>query len=550
MSFYSGSLFLTSLASLALGIFVFLKGRDKLSNVTLGLFSLSIALWCFGQFVGEVVGSREAVLFWTRVNIAAAVFIPVFYLHFILAFVRQVKGNRAVLGLAYLAAGLLLFLDLTPWFVADVAPRLGYRFYPVPGIVYSFFALYLLLFFAIGFSKLVKFIKLSEGKEKNQAKYVFVASLIGFLGGITAFFPVFSLNFPVVSHFALPFYLLITVYAIVKHRLLDIKVVVREGLVYSALTVFFAGFYALVILLTSRFFQNLTRLDGVLTTIIVVFASVLVFQPLRNYIQEGVDRIFFRGRFYYQKTIDDLSAENLKLYRGLLQADKLAALGTIAAGMAHEIKNPLASIKGLTQVLHENLNDPGFLGKYSEIVPRQLDRINRIVEDLLDFGRPKGLTVSEVRVDKVLEDVLKLVENQCCKSSIEIVREFESVPSIPADAERLSQAFMNVILNATQAMPNGGTLKIKNHPDFIGTKIKSDEFIIIEISDTGEGIPEERLPNIFDPFYTTKEGGSGMGLAVTYRIIKEHGGEIEVASEAGKGATFKICLPIKPKQLA
>jgi len=534
MSFYTWSLLFTAIASAALGLFVYLEGRRKSTNITLALFSAGICVWCFGQFMGEAVGSREAVLFWTRVNIAAAILIPVFYLHFILAFVNQIRKSRAILSLSYLSASLLFVLDLTPWFVADVTPRLGYRFYPVPGIVYPIFALYLVLLFALGFSRLLRFVRISEGRTKNQAKYVFVASLIGFFGGGTAFFPVFNLNLPVVSHFALPIYLAITVYAIVKHKLLDINLVIREGLVYSVLTVLFAGFYALMILLANRFFQDLTRLNEFLTTTIVVFASVLVFQPLRNRIQEGVDRVFFRGNYYYQKTINDLSAENLKLYRNLLQADKLAALGTIAAGMAHEIKNPLASIKGLTQVLPENLSDAEFINKYSEIVPRQLDRINRIVEDLLAFGRPKELIMREAAVDRILEEVLRLVENQCLKSNVEIIREFYSVPPILADSERLSQAFMNMILNAVQAMPGGGKL-------LIGCKTSEDE-IEVEISDSGKGIPENKLPNIFDPFFTTRETGNGMGLAVTYRIIKEHGGKIEVESELGAGTTFKVFL--------
>jgi signal transduction histidine kinase len=208
--------------------------------------------------------------------------------------------------------------------------------------------------------------------------------------------------------------------------------------------------------------------------------------------------------------------------------------------MAHEIKNPLASIKGLTQVLPENLDDQDFIKKYSEIVPRQLDRINRIVEDLLDFGQPAGLVMGEVDVAKELDGVLRLVENQCRKSDIEIIRDFQPLPPVIGNTEKLAQVFMNVILNAMQAMPNGGKLSI-------GSRVASHESIVIEIADTGEGIPADKLPNIFDPFYTTKESGTGMGLAVTHSIIKEHQGSIEAESKVGEGTTFKICLPIKPK---
>jgi signal transduction histidine kinase len=539
MNANDGLLLFTAAASLALGIFVFLQGPRKLPNSALSLFSASMATWCFGQFMGGVMGGKEAVLFWTRINIAGAVLIPVFYLHFVIAYIERVKENLRILFAAFFLAGLFLLLDFTPLFVADVAPRFAFRFYPVPGIVYPFFALYLAALFGLGFSKLAAFLKQSEGAKNNQAKYVFFASLIGFLGGVTAFFPVFNVDFPVLSNYSLPLYLAITVYAIAKHKLLDINLVMREGLVYSLLTFLFAGFYALSILLANRFFQDITRRNEYLTVFIVVFISVLVFQPLREIIQQWVDRLFFKGKYYYQKAISDLSAENVKLYHGLLQADKLAALGTIAAGMAHEIKNPLASIKGLTQVLPENLEDMEFIRKYSEIVPRQLDRINRIVEDLLTFGQPKDLSMQNVEIADILEEVLRLVENQCLKAEIKIEREYAKVPPILADAEKLSQAFMNVILNAVQAMPSGGVLKcrVKSTPGNV----------VVEIGDSGGGIPEERLPNIFDPFYTTKDKGSGMGLAVAYRIVREHAGEISVESEVGKGTVFKLCLPIEPK---
>ncbi|MDD5594100.1 MAG: ATP-binding protein [Candidatus Margulisbacteria bacterium] len=537
MSFYDGSLLFTAVTSAALGLFVYSQDRHKAPNITLGLLSAAIGAWCFGQFMGAINTSKEVVLFWTRANIAAAIFIPVFYFHFVLAFINRLKENLPGLGLAYLSAGILLLLDLTPWFVADIAPRLNYRFYPVAGIVYPFFSLYLLTLIIVAFVQQLVFLKNSSGAAANQMKYVLIASIVGFAGGLTAFFPVYNINLPVVSQFALPVYLAIIVYAIVKHKLLDVNLVIRAGLVYSALTVLFAGFYALAILSTNRLFQNLASFNEYGATILVVFVSVLVFQPLRDRIQSAVDRLFFRGDYYYQKTINDLSIENLKLYGGLLQADKLSALGTIAAGMAHEIKNPLASIKGLTQVLPENLEDPEFIRKYSEIVPRQLDRINRIVEDLLDFGHPAGMVMQAVDVEEVLEDILRLVENQCRKANIEIVRDFQKQSLITGNAEKLSQAFMNIILNAIQAMPGGGFLKLKTYNLPLTT--------VIEIADTGAGIPAGKLSNIFDPFYTTKESGTGMGLAVTHRIIKEHNGTIEVASEVGKGTTFKLCLPIR-----
>jgi signal transduction histidine kinase len=529
----------TAVTAALLGLFVFFQNRRRLPNQTLALLSVAVGAWCFGQFMGAINSDKAVVMFWTRANLAAAVMIPVFYFHFILAFLGRLKENRKSLYAAYLTAAALLLLDLTPLFVADIAPRPGYRFYPVAGGAYQVFTVYLLVLLVAALVKQSAFLREHSGAAANQAKYILLASLVGLGGGLTAFFPVYNINLPVVSQFALPLYLAIIVYAIVKHQLLDINLVIRAGLVYSSLTVLFAGFYSLAILSANRLFQNLNGFNEFSATIVVVFVSVLVFQPLRDKVQALFDRLFFKGDYYYKKTINDLSLENLKLYRGLLQADKLSALGTIAAGMAHEIKNPLASIKGLTQVLPENLGDPEFIKKYSEIVPRQLDRINRIVEDLLAFGQPGKLKRESVDLAFELNEVLRLIENQCQKSGIEIVRNFSASVPVSGSSEKLAQAFMNIILNAIQAMPAGGVLKLTTYNLPLTT--------VIEISDTGSGIPAEKLPNIFDPFFTTKESGTGMGLAVTHRIVAEHNGTIAVESEPGRGTTFKLSLPIKPK---
>jgi signal transduction histidine kinase len=540
MDFYAGSLLLTSLASLALGAFVYLRGKDKIPNITLGLFAATLALWCFGQLMGEILTHRGLILFWTRVGIAGAVFIPVFFLHFILSFLSKTSEKKRTIQFIYALGILFLLLDFTPLFVADVGPVPGFAYYPKPGPVYPFFAIFVLACFIYGFVHLFLACRHSMGSKRNQLLYVILASLIGFAGGITAFFPVWGIDFPILSHFALPLYVLITIYAILKHRLLDISVIVREGLIYSTLTVLFAGFYALIAFIANYRFSGLISFPPALAEGLVVFVSVLVFQPVRDKVQRGVDQLFFKGEFRFQKTIDDLSAENQKLFRGLLRADKLAALGTLSAGLAHEIKNPLASIKGLTQVLEENLNDPEFVKKYQEIVPRQIDRINKLVEKLLKFGQPRELSLHEFDLSQVVEEVLSLLENQCHKKNITVEKSLDNLPKIMGDPELISQVFMNLILNAIQAMPNGGNLSIKSNTPSL-------TYVCVEVSDTGAGIPGGKLDKIFDPFFSSKEKGAGMGLAVAYRIVKEHGGEINVESEIGKGTEFRIWLPIKLK---
>ncbi|MFA6418983.1 MAG: ATP-binding protein [Candidatus Margulisiibacteriota bacterium] len=538
MDFNTCSILLVAIASFFLGIAAFILSKEK-AKLPLTWLSLSIAAWCFAQFMGAVVIGREAVLFWTRFNVGAAVLIPVCFLWFVLVFTD--KQDKRLMTAALLAALLLLGFDLTAWFVRDVAPVFILRYYPVPGPVYPYFGFYLLLFFSLGFVKLIKYLAICGEAKKNQVKYVLLASIIGFTGGMTAFFPILNLDLPVISHYFMPLYLALILYAIVKHNLLDIKVVIFQGLVYSFLTVFFTIFYVLGLVIFSQYFSRVAHADNWIALLAVVFTSVLIFQPLRDLVQKAIDRIFFRGEFFYRQKISDLSAENKNLFQRLQQADKLASLGTIAAGMAHEIKNPLAAIKGLTQVLPENLQDRQFILDYAEIVPRQLDRINKLVDDLLAFGRPAKMTFREIDLAKLLRDTFKLLAEECRQKGITVRLELLPTP-IEADAGHLGQAVLNVLLNAIQAMAEGGEL--------FARLTVGGEKATIEIADTGEGIAADKLAHVFDPFFTTKGTGTGMGLAVTYRIIKDHGGEITVDSRLGEGTTFKICLPIKQKRSA
>jgi len=232
-----------------------------------------------------------------------------------------------------------------------------------------------------------------------------------------------------------------------------------------------------------------------------------------------------------------LHEEMLQTQKQLLLADKLSSLGRIAAGMAHEIKNPLAAVKGMTQSIDKNVNDQEFMTDFKEVVPKEIDRINNLVENLLKFGRPPKPQISSVHVNAILENTIKLFENQSKKSNVKLNKALVALPKVQADADQLTQVFTNLILNALQVMPQGGEIDISSAP-------AGDSKVVIEISDSGPGIKGDQLTRIFDPFYSTKEGGSGLGLAISYRIIKEHKGTIEAESKVGQGTKFIIELPI------
>ncbi|MEE8391073.1 MAG: GAF domain-containing protein [Anaerolineae bacterium] len=234
----------------------------------------------------------------------------------------------------------------------------------------------------------------------------------------------------------------------------------------------------------------------------------------------------------------------------LIHAEKMAALGRLAASIAHEINNPLQAVQGYVALAGEKVDGvEGWeqLARYLDIANTEIDRISNIVAHMREFYRPEQAGFYATDLHAVLEDVLELCGKQLQHSKIAIEREWESdLPTVWASADQLKQVFLNLALNAIDAMPKGGTLRICTafeNPVFSASEATKTGFLRVELSDTGEGIPPEMLPRLFEPFVTTKEKGTGLGLSISYGIIQAHGGEITVTSRVNVGSTFTVLLP-------
>ena len=218
------------------------------------------------------------------------------------------------------------------------------------------------------------------------------------------------------------------------------------------------------------------------------------------------------------------------------QTDRLAALGTLSAGLAHEIRNPLSAIKTFVQLLPKKLSSAGFLDKFHVTVLRELNRINDLIESLLELARPPKMKYATIQPTELLRQVTDLYRDELEQANISLsIREKGPLPEIRVDSEHLVRAFSNLVKNAKQAMPEGGTLTITAETD--------DEGLCLHFTDTGIGIDHLTLDNIFNPFFTTKDKGTGLGLAITHKIVQEHGGTILVSSTPGAGSTFTLTLP-------
>jgi len=235
------------------------------------------------------------------------------------------------------------------------------------------------------------------------------------------------------------------------------------------------------------------------------------------------------------------------------RSDRLASLGTLSAGMAHEIKNPLVSIKTFAQLLPERYQDSDFRDTFSNLIGHEIDRIDSLVNQLLRFARPAKPVLKPMHVHEVLEKSLQLVGHRLYQKEIKLTRSWQAdVDTIRADADQLEQVFLNFFLNAMDAMKHGGVLSVRTEihaatewvAAISGSNGDSHEVLRVTVRDDGEGIRKEDIPHVFDPFFTTKDYGTGLGLSVVHGIIQEHGGQIEVESELRKGTSFHILLPL------
>ena len=254
--------------------------------------------------------------------------------------------------------------------------------------------------------------------------------------------------------------------------------------------------------------------------------NALMYQELKAFSQQMEEKI--------QRTTADLRKTEAQLIR----SEKLAALGELAAGIAHEIRNPLTSINILIHSLTENFPSENARREDLQVIEEEIRRINEIVDQFLRFAKPASPLLEKTNLIPIFEEILQLLRPQIERGMIKVKKEFDSLPLITVDREQIKQVILNLLLNAVQAMPKGGLLTLGGHV------WEADRWIRLSIQDSGIGIPAEDLNKLFDPFFSTKEGGVGLGLSIAHRIVDQHHGKIEVESTPGKGTLLTVCLPI------
>ena len=512
-------------------IIFFKKGRKPI-QLTYGLFSLLLFFYGFFYWHWSSETDMSKALYWFKLVMYPTCVIHVVYLHFTLEICDRIRSFNRILIASYVLCFPFLLLNHfnVLYDLQYVRPKLPFLFWPhaLPqlGFLIAFealvviFSLYVLLISS----------KKSFGISRLRYQYLLGAGVMGWAGAVTNWIHFYDTIFiPPLGNPMISAYLLFTFYLIFKHDLLALDLAIKRTFLYTLLTLSISLTYALFVTLSERFFNAYIGYSSFIGSALAALMIAIMFVPLRDVITKFIDKRFFG------MSIQELSQENLQMRQQLQNQDRMKSVATLAAGMAHEIKNPLTSIKTFAEHLPKKYDDPDFREKFSRIVVDEVDRVNNIVKQLLEFSKPSSPDLKPVLIGDLLDQTLGLINNNMVRHHIELAKELDMFAMVSGDRNQLRQAFLNLFLNSIQSMTSGGKLHVSAHSEQ-GGKTR------ISISDTGCGMTPDQAQHAFDPFFTTKEDGTGLGLAIVHSIITKHGGKIEIKSKVGEGTTVNVFL--------
>ncbi len=522
-----------SIVSLSLGFYVFNHDCKRDIYQIFLFWCICLFFWLFFYTICYSTQNPQLAIYLVRLACTSVTFVSISFYHFVVVYLGLNKEKR-LLPVFY---AINLLIGMAMILRTDFMPSVQkhfYGYYGVAGKWYPIPTAFFLIFTIRSFYLLNKAIKsgaLSPSKSM-QAKYILFAFGLAYLASID-FLPKYNIEiYPLGAIFVIMWATLMT-HAFLKHQLMDINIVFRKSLVYSILVASITIMYLSIIIFMEKIFRDVFGYQSLFTSIFSAAIIATFFIPLKNKIQHYVDKLFFKG------TTEEIAQENEYLRKEVAQAEKSKAIATLASGMAHEIRNPLTVIKTFYEYFPDKKDDQKFLEKFKSTTGPEIERIEHLIADLLQFAKPSPASFQQVHMSQLLAETLNLIEYQLKTYHIDLqtTNDIPNTLTISADPNKLKQAFLNIILNAIDAMPEGGKLAI--------TLKAISSTLTISISDTGCGISSEDLKHIFEPFYTKKEKGTGLGLAIVQGIIEEHGGKIRIKSEINKGTEFIIELPLE-----
>jgi signal transduction histidine kinase len=521
ISFFAFSGLFNFISSLFLGIFTYLKGRKQYPANPFVLYFLSVAFWSFGYFFWQISTNSNSALFWSRVLMVGAIFIPIFYFHFIINFLNLVEKYKKALYGGYVLSFLFLISDFTPFFVKTVEPALFFPFWPKPGILYGPFLMMFFGFVCFSWYLLIKSLrKIKETVKKQQIKYFLLGTGIGFAGGSTNYLLWYGIPVPPYGNISVIFGVLLVTFALLKYHLFEIRVILTEILV------------------------------GVMGVILLVLPFLMESAQMRI-LTAGIFLLFLIfGYLLIRATHQEIRRreEIEKLYEELKVLDK--AKSEFISMASHQLRTPLSAIKGYISMILE-----GSYGPISEKVKEKMknvfqsnERLINIVNNLLNISKIElgkmEVEKEEVQIEDLIQSCSEELKIEAEKKGLKLYfqKSKKALPKISIDSLKMRQVILNLIDNAIR-YTQSGEIEIKAE--------KKNSKILISVRDTGEGLTKEEKKRIFEGFTRGGAGftywieGAGLGLYVAKKYVELHRGKIWAESKGkGRGSTFYIELPI------
>lgn len=521
LAYYATSL-LTAITSLSLGIFVLLKNPGNRLHRSLFRLNMAVSVWSFFLFLHYISRTYHHAMLSLYILHSVVIFIPACYINLVADLIGLKKSLQ--IKLSYLICLLFLPLVYTPYFINGAQPKLIFRFYANAGPLYVLWLITYAIMAGYGMYLMIKHYRFLPSIKKIQVRYVLSASIIGFSGGATIY-PLFY-GIPV-----LPFgehiiflYPVIFAVAVLKHDALELNIAIKRTIVYSLSIALITLAYLVIVLLSERFLRGVMGYQSLGITVIAAVIIALIFSPLKNRVEKIIEKFYIRNAYQ-------------RMQKELVESDKSKALAQLAAGLAHEIRNPLTAIKTFCEFLPKKYNDKAFRDDFSQIVNHETEKINSLIGRLLEFSKPSSLKIALCDVHEALDYTINLLSAETLKTGIDIIKNYTKEKSmIYADSVKLKHVFFNMIKNGMESLSSKGKITISTSRD-------RDRFKI-DIADNGCGIKKADLDRVFEPFFSLKDRGTGLGLPVSQSIISEHNGTIFAQSTPGAGTTFTISLPL------
>lgn len=683
---------LAAIVNLALGVLVARSAPRTRANQVFAFLAVTLAFWNLNFFVLYFVANHDLAVSLSRIVRTGSLFVPPAVLHLVSG-LRDRRSRLLRVGLVvdYLFAGLLAVANARDLMVSDLR-AFAWGYYSVSGPLFSLFTLSVIVNFMLAIAMLVSdYFNTTDPRVRLQLKFWLLGALFAFPLGCTNLLPAYGIPIYPLGNLGSAVWAGIVAYAIARHRLMDIDLVVTKGMAYMSVAFVLIAPAFILILWLQRLSFGQVHPDFSAAIFIILITVGVLFPALRFRAESRIERSLFREKHEYRaalmtftrsivrildrqrlmreltetlgetlrldrvavaladdtkhafivchsmgvapareefpehdlfvsalmrcpdamlreeleasataeerrvvaqvcqangwavcipltvggtltgfialgrkRDLDAFSAEDLdllatlaaeasialenaRLYEELKKsqdiirrADRLSALGTLAAGIAHEIRNPLVSIQTFFQLAPDRLHDEEFFTTFLSMTAKEVTRISDLITELLSFARSPSRSLGPVSLNDSVERVATLLEPEARKHDLKLVRDYaEDVPLVLADADQIKQVLINLVLNAIQATQPGGVVTASTR-----ARRRSDvSFGQFEIRDTGMGMPPDRLEHIFNPFFTTKDKGTGLGLSIAHQIVMEHGGFISVESEEGRGTSFFVDLP-------